>query len=328
MNIFDFSKIQSAIAVFSVCILTCNFSFAGADESSFTPTSILVPIRSITLEDSSRSLVSEIFKCSGSSDAECFVDVADNTALTALTKSASVLEGSYTILYVGTCEELTSYTAKIKGSVTLGGTVHYTTANANPLSTSAGDLDYTTVTYNGCGRRYVIPGGLQVSAGASIDFNVLMAITNIAWANKSTATIPSGCFSNGSASVCMSYPDIVPYVGTDTPSLQTYHIDETAQGGGAGGQILLLFNQASNFIGGFARRLYSQTSEIQNASYDTGIAKFLDNGNGTYEISDYGNSSDGSDPALKFPAFELQTHTGTLDAPLVPANYGYTATKL
>ena len=76
MNIFDFSKIQSAIAVFSVCILTCNFSFAGADESSFTPTSILVPIRSITLEDSSRSLVSEIFKCSGSSDAECFVDVA------------------------------------------------------------------------------------------------------------------------------------------------------------------------------------------------------------------------------------------------------------
>jgi len=313
--------------ILSSFILIANIAHGAANESSFTPTSILVPIRSITLENSSRSLVSELYKCAGTTDAECFVDVADSAALAALTKSASVAEGTYSILYVGTCQELTSYTAKVKGSVTLGGTVNYTTANANPLSTSAGDLGYTTVTYSGCGRRYVIPGGLVISSGSTVQFNVLMAITNIAWANKSTATIPSGCFSNGSASVCMSYPDIVPYVGSDSPTLTTYHIDETAQGGTAGGQILLLFDQASNFIGGFARRLFSQGSEIQNASYDTGIAKFTDNGNSTYLISDYGNSSDGSDPALKFPAFQLQTHTGTLDAPLIPASYAYTATK-
>lgn len=324
MSLHQISPLRIALLI---AFIPFSKVFAAANENSFTPTSILVPIRSITLESASRDLVSEIYRCPGNSDSTCYVDVADDAALANLTKSASVTEGTYSILYVGTCEEATSYTAKVKGSVSLNGVTNYTTANANPLSTSIGDLDYTTVTYSGCGRRYVIPGGLSVSNGASIQFNVLMAITNIAWANKSTATIPSGCFSNSSASVCMAYPDIVPYVGTDTPSVQTYHINETAQAGTSGGQILLLFDQASNFIGGFARRLFSQTSEIQFASYDTGIAKFETNGNGTYLVSDYGNSNDGSSPALRFPAFELQNHSGTLDAPLVPASYAYSATR-
>ena len=57
-------------------------AFAEPGEGSFTPASLLVPIRRVTLEGSGGS--TSIYTCDPTGGKDCLVDVADNTALAQL----------------------------------------------------------------------------------------------------------------------------------------------------------------------------------------------------------------------------------------------------
>ncbi|MGH1468101.1 MAG: hypothetical protein ACRBBP_04355 [Bdellovibrionales bacterium] len=323
---------MNKLTLILMCILYSAVSFSAANEQSFTPDSVLVPILEVRIPGGGT-----LFECAGTGD-ECLVDIADPAALTALTTDASINVGSHDTITVGTCKSEGEYTAKVRGSVVLGGTTYYTTSGADVLSTSVGDLDYTSVVFSGCSNDYTIPGGLTVTSdteveegseeeeGEFVDFNLFISLTDIAWANLSTATIPSGCKEGSNGSVCLSYPEVVPSVGTITPTLETYRISDTVSAANAGGQLLCIFDQNDRALGGFSRRYFSGTSQEMVGGFDTPFRSLSQNGDGTLNIENYGGSADSS--ALRFENFPRSSHTGTYSSPSgeFSGNQAYTAT--
>lgn len=305
-------------------LLNSYAAFADTNEKSFTPDSILVPILEISLEGGG-----PIYECPGTGD-ECLVDIADPAALAALTAvslaaESSIEVGSYTTLKVGNCKSEGSYDAKVRGAVNLGGTDYVTSSGAAPLTATLGDIDYATVTFSGCSSEYPIPGGLEVIEGEAVTINVFAALTNIAWGNLGTSTIPSGCVSNGSASVCLSYPDVVPSVGATSPALERYHIsDDNRAANTAGGQILLIFDGADNLLGGFNRRFFSETSQETIGGFDTPFRLFSNNSDGTVNFENFGGSNDSSDSV--FTDFQRVSHSGLYANP-TNASTNYDAAK-
>lgn len=308
---------------------SASIVFASSTASSFTPTSIKIPIRAINLmrDDGDDGVV---YSCEGETDSECLVDIADTSALEALTEEAlsSIPVGTYNKIQVATCEQDGgSYDAYVKGSTTISSTTYYTSSGSDPLTTSSGSLDYAKVSFSGCSAEYTLPSELTLNTGDSIQISLFIALENIAWGELSTSTIPSGCINGTSNSVCLSYPHVVPYVGSTTPSLETYYVDDTADGGTAGGQILLIIDSEDNILGGFARRLFDSTSGATFGTYDTPLKTTIDNGNGTYTVEATGDSATGPG-YIKFSAFERATHSGSYTTPINSGGpHTYTATK-
>jgi hypothetical protein len=333
------------ITLFSLVFLVSSQSFAASNESSFTPTSVKTPIRGIYLIDSSTQHQARLYECAGNSEAQCLVDVADNTALAALfdSQSASIDAGSYDSIQISTCKDEGEYNIRVKGSVTLGGTLYYTAlttiasgtdgtlSSTDPLSTSSNDLDYATVRHAGCAKTYTLPEKVTVKDGDSIKVNLFMAMQNVAFARLTSNAVPGGCVQNnaGNESVCVSYPEVVPYVGTVSPVLETYHVtrsqaDTTAAN--ADGQILLIVDTLDNILGGFSRRLYSQTSSGGGSGYDTPLRTISKNSGGTsYNVENYGSSATTS--YLQFPNFLRSTHNGTFTNVSNSSTVNYRAVK-
>ncbi len=299
-------------------IVVSSVALAGGNESSFTPTSILTPIMRITLVNSSSRNNSEIYECSAGTESGCLVDVADNAALAALVSTITVDEGEYDQIQVGTCND-SGYSSQVKGTVVLGGTTYYTALNSNAtphdvLSTTAGNLDYVTVDFTGCAATYNLPSTLTVTADSSVNISLLLSTTNIAWARLGTATVPSGCAesADNARSACIAYPDVAPVLGTASPTLEAYHVCEGAAcaENTASGQILLLFDTVDNFLGGFTRRLLSQTSATPSVNYDTAFRVFSKIDSTHVSFANYGSSSTTS--YVTFNNFTRADHQGTM----------------
>ena len=153
-----------------------------------------------------------------------------------------------------------------------------------------------------------MPEPLVVADGDDLNISLFISTVNIAWAQDSAISIPSGCKTNagGTMEVCLAYPDVVPYVGVTTPVLEAYHV--TRDGTGDGGQVLLIFDVSDNLLGGFTRPLYVGTNSTDNG-YDTPLRIFVDNGDGTYHLENYGSTATTS--YLNFPAFGRTATTST-----------------
>jgi hypothetical protein len=203
----------------------------------------------------------------------------------------------------------------------LGGTTYYTTAGADPLTTSSTSLDYVTVPFSGCRYSYPLPAPLTINDGDSIDVSAFFSLDNIAWGTLTGAALPSGCVLNGghTDSACLAYPDIVPYVGTTSATLETYLVTEDQTdllAAKAGGQVLLVADAVGTLLGGFTRRFYSATSVSASTNYDTPLQKIVDDGlvDGglhAYLLQNFGGTPPGPTFYVKFPAFERTTHNGT-----------------
>ena len=327
-------------SVFIFASVTETVVWAGAGEASFTPTSVIIPIRMITLENGSSSTSSvnfhgigqatsatdggsgsgTLYSCSESSSdctsatpSTCCIDVADNTALAALAaKATSVGTGTYDRIAVSTCLSEGSYSGRVKGSVSIGGTTYYTASGSAPLTATQSGQDYTVVPFTGCTQRYALPTKKTIAQGDKVTMSLFLTVKNIAFA-KTNGTFPlnGGCKTDNTRSVCMAYPDLVPVLDTGDPTLEAYHICEGASCSvtAAGGQVLLLFNSASVLLGGFTRRLYSATSTSMAFYYDTAFKTPTKNSDGSYTLENYGSSYDGTG-YLKFSSFSRVSAVG------------------
>lgn len=301
-------------------------AFATTGEQSFTPTSILIPIRGIEVKGSSGGAHGTVYDCKANTESGCLVDIADSSALEALVSSskAEVQEGSYDTIRIYTCKDEGSYNAKLKGTVTIGSSTYLTGAGSNPLGGS-GSPDYVIVPFSGCATDFYLPKTLEIKKGASDTVSLFVTLTDIAWAtNNGGTTIPSGCKSDGTNGVCMAYPNLVPYIGTTTPSLEAYHLRNSSTAAGTeGGQMLLFFDLSDNLLGGTTRRLYSANS-VSIGNFDTPLRIFEKNSDGTYHLENYGSSATTS--YFSWPSFSRSSHGGTY-TPTGESSTAYTAVK-
>jgi hypothetical protein len=318
-------------------LLTPTLALASTNEGSFTPISVKVPIRALALENSTTNQGTQVYSCAGDTEAACLVDIADSTALAALSTdaSASISSGEYDRISVGTCKDEGGYSVQIKGQVSLGGTTYYTAANPvagnDPLTTVPESNDYTRVSFTGCAARFQLPTTLTINPGDSIKVSLISSLKNIAWAKLAGNTIPSGCVENTgqNKSVCMAYPDLVPYVGDVTPSLEEYRITEDVNdnaGDKAGGQVLLVLDASDNILGGYTRRFFSQTSQSLSANFDTPVrTATVNTGGTTYTVANYGSSATTS--YLTFTEFLRSNHTATYRVESSGSSVEYRAVK-
>lgn len=305
------SLVWSALAL---ALGVSGVALAEPGEGSFTPTSLLVPIRKVTLEGSGTP--STIYSCDPTSGQDCLVDVADNTALAKLfAQPAAIGVGSYDSVGVYNCGDEQQFTAKVKGSVVLGGVTWYT-AGSKVLSSSAADLDYVSVTYAGCKAGPSLAQPVVVHEGDDVDISAFFTLANVAWVSSSLQPGSACTFTpSGTArSVCVALPELVPYVGTAAPTVETYYVTEDqgdTDAAKAGGQVLLLVDGTTNVFGGFLRRLFSDTSRPPMVSYDAPLAGIYVNADGTdYTVVTAGPTS--GSYGVYFPAFQRQTHDGAL----------------
>jgi hypothetical protein len=266
---------------------------------------------------------------------DCMVDMADEAQLASLFAApTAITPGTYDSIVVNTCFDEGSFVAKVKGSVELEGTTYYT-AGSPVISTNSADLAYTDITYDGCASTVKISPPVTITAGASITVSAFFTLQNLSWVLENSSPGLGGCavVPGGEPNVCSGLPVLVGYIGVGVPTLESYFISEDPDdllATKAAGQVMLLSNGGEPFAG-FLRRVYSHDSETPSVSYDVPLREISKNPPG---LGDAGapdaSSSDGGvadsydiqsigDPAqdetkyrVRFPRFELQSHSGTL----------------
>lgn len=313
-------------------------ALAATGESSFTPTSLLVPLQSVVLLGPNNANA-ELYRCPGTGptanadyddaglpvmpEDSCLVDMADNAALAALfAHPIDIKPGTYDQVLVSLCvgSGATGYASYVKGAVELGTTMYYTTSGPRVLTTHAAQQGYVRVEYAGCASGVPLPAPVTVADGDEVDINAFFTLKNIAWAQLS-GNGPGGCTLNdaNTLKVCTSYPIPVTYVGTESPTLDTLYVTEDQtdlSAVKAGGQMLLLRDPAGHVFGGFSRRLYSKSSVQPSVNYDTAIKTVHDNApNPGYTITTFGGGSQEVpiEFYIRFPAFVPMTHDGLLE---------------
>jgi hypothetical protein len=300
---------------------------AATGESSFTPTSFVMPIYSIML---ARGLTTNVpvYSCRASAappapgnDAgpsaaiaapggDCLVDMADETALANLFREpANIPPGTYDSIVVGTCESNSAFVAKLKGSVDIGGTTYYTTSGVPVISPDPADLDYTSIHYSGCGNTVRLPAPLTVGVGDTITVSAFFTLQNLSWVLGNFSPGLGGCADapGGGFNVCSGLPVLVGYIGAAAPVLSTYYVTEDpedVQASKAAGQVLLLSSGGEPFSG-FLRRVYSATSVDPSVSYDVPLREITKN---TGEEVDAGTAADAGADAAASDAEEVASY--------------------
>ncbi len=258
---------------------------------------------------------------------DCTVDLADNAALQALFAGDHEIEvATYDSIRVHTCVEQ-QYDIQIKGTVTLSGDEYRTTSGPDPLTPGAGDAEYATVTHQGCAFSFSLPIPVTIRASDDVTVNAFFSIRNIAWGQLNSHNQGmGGCLISGTNGhgLCTSYTNIVPYVGTVAPALETYHVTvdpadltvlEHPLDVHASGQVLLIVDSTGNMLGGFTRRLLSEQS-THEMGFDTPLKSIVASSGSpvTYSLENYGSTADGPG-YLRMAHFRRETHSDTMDFP-------------
>ena len=316
-------SILSTVVALSLAVPAVAFAEPG--EGSFTPASLLVPIRKVTLEGSAGS--STLYACDPTSAKDCLVDVADNAALAVLfAQPAMINTGTYSSVGVYNCAGQQDFSAKVKGTIVLGGVTWYT-AGANVLSSNAADYDYVSVPFSGCKNGPSLSAPVTINEGDDIDVSAFFTLANVAWVSSGLQT-SDGCALTPSGTprnVCVALPELVPFVGTAAPTVETYYVTEDMDDTNAteaGGQVLLLVDGASNVFGGFLRRLFSDASRPPAASFAAPFVSIVTNSDGTDYTAMTAGTTNGA-YGIEFPAFQRATHDGgyLMDGSSTPVPY-------
>jgi hypothetical protein len=331
---------RAALAALAIAFLASP-SFADKGQASFTPTSLLKPFRSIGLENSSNGSVAEIpAQCDPSAknaDGYCVAETTSAAAMEALFQSPppgfDLPAGTYDQAFVSHCLNEGGYSVRVKGDVYVDGTLYHTVSEALPgggpiaqLLTTGGPSGYVTVPLSGCRTRYQLPAPIQIDAGKTYDYRLFFDLNDLAWASLGPSVLPGGCreTTGKDQSVCMAYPDILPYIfdaSVPVPSTaaavsERYEIIESTSPPDAqktGGLLVLLLDKSgpdANLLAGYSRRYFSRRSAAPAGNFDTPFKSAVPQADGTLNIETYGGSGSGAVGYLRFPSFKRADHFG------------------
>lgn len=345
---------KTLLAIASTIILASSAAFADTEEMSFTPTGLKLPIMKITIAKEDMTEEQSLYECSSSTEAECLVDIADQTALDAISTqaaSAEILVGTYDKLSLYTCADGSSGSdatdAYVKGSVTTQTQTYHTdstASNESGLKTS-GTADFTKVGNWSCSTKSVIlPGGITVGAGAELNLSLLIDNTFAVYTSPMVSSGMGGCKAPGAGGlgICMNLPALLPYVGDGEITTQRYKISHHASSSGS-----IVANKANamviaaivdtNPVAVFTRPIFSETSAqvtsntgaapdatFGGPTYNMEAESFTANADGTIDFS-IGGSEDSN--GATFDDFQMATHSGTVKTKDLATTWFYTATS-
>ena len=322
---------------------------------SFTPSSLELPVWSITLKGSSGTSDVSIYHCTGSSDSQCYVDVATQSQLDSLASkgTTSITAGTYSSIDISYCQNSsgsTNYTYQMKGSVTSGASTYYTATQTNGyLTTTQANNDYISFSTPGCSQEYKFPSPITISSGSTASVTLFTTLVNLAWGTNALTTYSavgsyyagynsSNCVTSGSSAICSNSAVIVPYFGTGTPTVQYYTFADSSNSNVVGAQIMALVDSTGALIGVFPGRVFATTaagpfSFGQTGGFDSQVTTISKNTDGSYVIA---NSTDGTanttSNGFYLPKFQLlsavnATTTGTGTVLTNSVSYTETRTK-
>jgi hypothetical protein len=317
---------------------------AGRGQSSFTPTSVLAPIKRVYLAtpkgDEAKRI--DLYTCGGTAEA-CAVDLADQAALDALfAKAVAVPVGTYETVGF----ELVEPKMRVKGTVQLTKRADpmlpdpvstpytfRTVSGADVLSDSAGAPEYAELPVSNIPES-VLPRRLEVRAGDAIDLSALFTLRDVAWgfSSQEGETSWGNCRRGpNQTGLCIALPALAVFPATEKVTVEAYLISErmgpmsdaTTVGemrAFAGAQILFIVGADGEPISGWMRSYYSETSKRPNSIYHSRLrfvrrnASPPDAGVTPADAGDDAGASDaGPDAATSFPplaagavAYELQ----------------------
>jgi hypothetical protein len=316
-----FFLVASGVAL---SLLPSGAARAAPGESSFTPTSFVMPIYDIVLTDG-HAANAGLYSCtpsttgepssdagatSSESDAgvtdagashDCGVDMADATALANLfSVPAYIAPGTYDSIMVMTClPGQSEFVAKLQGSVELEGQTYYTTSGVPVISTHELDRGYTSITYAGCASTVKLAQPVTIGLGDQITISAFFTLQNLSWVLTNSSPGLGGCADTpgGEVNVCSGLPLLVGYVGSVAPSLDAFYITEDQTdllATKAAGQVLVLSSGGEPFSG-FLRRVYSHDSVDPSVSYDVPLREITRNSDASSAAGDAGSDASSSD---------------------------------
>jgi hypothetical protein len=287
---------------------------------SFTPTSVLVPILGVELRTDDGQL-QPVYACSGATPDDCLVDVADNAALDALFDAATTIDAAnYTALSVVTCGAQGGYEITLQGSADVDGVAWYTSDSA-VLTSNPALAGPVQVPVSGCRLEVPFPETLQVADGDVVDLSAIVVLSNLGVIGLEGSDVPLGCTVDPVRDhrVCAGYPHLVPSFGSAPPTVRRFHVTEDLTDEGAQqaqGELIALLDSKGEPFAGLTRALYLPSTVDGHTSYGSPLKRVHANGDGSYQLLNYGVSSDPDDFAsygVLFPAFSLGTHSGAMN---------------
>ncbi len=282
-------------------------TLASTDQTStVTIDSLKVPIFDVALGSANELFGSSdsgtIYQCSGSTAADCEVELVGNALenlLTGGTNTGSLTSGStYTSVMIATCGAggATTYTAKVKAQATLAGATYYTKTGSATMTTTVADYSAVELTFSTC-RNYSVLSNPIAYDGAAVTVNLYVDLRQIASAFgpgggstlKSAAINRMSCTTSDAAAattpfLCLNFPDVGGTVTSGTPEVRRYKVTEA----GAAPLLFGLFLASDGTpIGGY-NRPYTDgtTTETAWPSFPSGFKKASLSGT-TLTISDY-----------------------------------------
>ena len=307
-------------------------------QASFTPTEVQFPIQKIVLSSEISSFgkpAGESFTILECTTDDCFVEFSNNHLLDYDLVRKEIKAGTYRYITISSCkEDDLSFKAKVKGSVTIGANTFYSHATeAFLLQDAAQPEQYVDVTFTQCDFYYELQTDMVISDSTVTPLRLFYDIHKLGWGIREVQNIESGCFQGelGSDatvySLCIGVPHLIPVSTSTTPTIDRYHIYNSGQvATTAGGMMTFYLDSDNQILGGFARRIYSATSQNPSIdAFDMAIKRATLLDTGVYTIETFGTSFDST--ALRFPAFSLSSHTTKTYTNAAGFSFSYQAGK-
>lgn len=321
-----------------ICFISVSVSIFGSQiEQSFTPSDIQFRVERIDLssEMAFGQPSGDIMNLYSCTDGDCLLSLSDNQWLQRLKQFRQIKASAYRYLTVTSCSgNATNFQSKLKGVVNIDGH-NYITHPIEGLRQRVGSEpeEYVSVTFTRCRFYHELQEDMVVKDSEEIILDLMVDLNMIAWGRLGIKIMESGCFqsdatlSSPSYSVCMGIPHMIPIVGGVSPTIDRYNIHK----GGtlestAGSQMVLFISPENSILGGFTRRLFSNSSQPNDVGeFDMSLKRVRMNANGTYEMETFGHLFDSF--YLTFPEFNLGDHQNVYQGKS-GLSYDYQATKL
>jgi hypothetical protein len=212
----------------------------------------------------------------------------------------------YSSVMIGTCGQgETGYTAKLKATATIDGTVYYTKTGASYLTTAAADYGPVEIAFQGC-RNYTVLSrpitydGAPVTVSLYIDLRDLVHVFGPGSSLYPAAARSRNC-SVGAATpagapyICLESPNVGGTIATGAPTVERYRVSDATMTAGAPEVIGFVFDADGQPIGGYNRSyLEDVTNETFLLSQPSGFKKSHLETDGRLYFTDYSGDQAGS----------------------------------